>query len=74
MSEFMLITQDGQPAWPAASSTSDPETIMLRMAACLRDLDRIDARLAAAYLETAILHLRAQFGPAASPDDSSGTE
>lgn len=62
MSEFMLILSGREkPMWPPLSSSTDPETILLRMVACLRDLDRIDARLAAAYLESAIHHLRIQF-------------
>lgn len=62
MSEFMLILSGGGGRlWPTIPSSDDPETIMLRMLACLRDLDRIDARLAAVYLETAIQHLRAQY-------------
>ena len=71
MSEFMLITGTEKPMWPPVPSSDDPETIMLRMLACLRDLDRIDARLAAAYLETAIQHLRSQFE---LDGDSSGTD
>lgn len=47
--------------WPQLPSSEDPETILLRMVACLRDLDRIDARLAGAYLESAIDHFRVQF-------------
>ncbi len=63
MSEFMLIQPHppGRP-WPVSASTADPEILALRLAACLRDLDRIEALLAAAYLETAIRHLRGQFG------------
>lgn len=71
MSEFMLIRGETARMWPPEPSTDDPERIMLRMAACLRDLDRIDARLAGAYLETAILHLRAQFN---LEDDRSETD
>lgn len=71
MSEFMLIRGDAARMWPPQPSTDDPEKIMLRMLACLRDLDRIDARLAGAYLETAIRHLRTQFD---LEDDSSGTD
>ncbi len=62
MSEFMLILPGGEKRmWPPIPSSDDPETIQLRLLACLRDLDRIDARLAGAYLESAIHHLRAQF-------------
>lgn len=62
MSEFLLITGSPErPAWPPLPASSDPETILLRMLACLRDLDRIEAHLSAAYLETAIRHLRASF-------------
>jgi hypothetical protein len=62
MSEFMLILPGGEKhMWPPIPSSDDPETIMLRLLACLRDLDRIDARLAGAYLESAIHHLRVQF-------------
>lgn len=62
MSEPMLILSgNDRRSWPAIPSSDDPETIMLRLLACLRDLDRIDARLAAVYLETAILQLRAQY-------------
>jgi hypothetical protein len=81
MSEFMLIMsqdQTGQgptprprPQWPPYPASDDPATIMLRMLACLRDLDRIEARLSAAYLETAIQHLRGQFD---LDGDSSETE
>jgi len=71
MSEFMLIQGPKMPIWPPNPSSDDPATIMLRMLACLRDLDRIDARLPAAYLETAIQHLRRQFG---QDGDSSVTD
>ena len=62
MSEFMLILPGGERRmWPPIASSNDPETILLRLLACLRDLDRVDARLAAAYLESAIPHFRVQF-------------
>ncbi|MES2493294.1 MAG: hypothetical protein V4579_08460 [Pseudomonadota bacterium] len=62
MSEFMLIQPGGvQRMWPPSPSSNDPDAILLRLLACLRDLDRVDARLAAAYLESAIHHFRAQF-------------
>ncbi len=62
MSEFMLIQPNPQSrAWQLGASTTDPEMLALRLAACLRDLDRIEAHLSAAYLETAIRHLRGQF-------------
>jgi len=41
--------------------TQDVEIIAQRMEACLRELDRINARLAAVHLETAIRHLRVEF-------------
>jgi hypothetical protein len=47
--------------WPPEPSTDDPQMILLRLISCLRDLDRIDARLPGAYVETAIQHLRSQF-------------
>lgn len=56
--------------WPHPGS-DDPRTILMRMSDCLRDLDRIDARLAAAYLETAIDQLRLQFDLG---DDQSETD
>jgi len=72
MSEFMLIKPGGvQRMWPPSPSSNDPETILLRLLACLRDLDRVDARLAAAYLESAIHHFRVQFN---LDRDSSETE
>jgi hypothetical protein len=72
MSEFMLILPGRDiRVWPQAASTTDPEMLALRLAACLRDLDRIGAYLPAAYLETAIRHLRGQFGIGG---DCSGTE
>lgn len=61
MSEFMLIMGNEKPAWPPYRASTDPETILLRLIACLRDLDGIEARLPAAYLEMAIQHLRVQF-------------
>lgn len=72
MSEFLLIKSGVErPAWPPLPPSTDPETILLRMLACLRDLDGIEAHLSAAYLETAILHLRNSFGmdPEASGSD-----
>jgi len=71
MSEFMLIKGPPGPVWPPEPSTADPESILLRMLGCLRDLDRVDARLPGAYLEMAIHHLREQFGLGG---DSSGTD
>jgi hypothetical protein len=71
MSEFMLIMGTEKPAWPPYPGTDDPTVILLRMLACLRDLDRIEARLSAAYLESAIQHLRSQFD---LDGDSSETE
>lgn len=71
MPEFMLIRRDKPPMWPLEPSSDDPQAILLRMVSCLRDLDRIDARLAGAYLETAVQHLRSQFNLA---DDISETD
>ena len=51
MSEFMLIKGPPGPVWPPEPSTTDPESILLRMLGCLRDLDRVDARLPGAYLD-----------------------
>jgi len=71
MSEFMLILSAGEGRmWPPLPSSDDPQTILLRLVACLRDLDRIDAGLAAAYLETAIQHLRSQFDLDRDPSET----
>ncbi len=72
MSQFMLILPDGERrVCPLIPSSNDPETILLRLLACLRDVDRIDARLAAAYLESAIHHMCMQFN---LDQDTSETE
>lgn len=71
MSEFLLIQGNTGEAWAAQATTDNPAKILLRMIACLRDLDRIGAHLPAVYLETAVHHLRNQFE---LDEDSSGTD
>ena len=62
MSEFMLIMSgEEKSSWPPLTVCDDPAAILQRLTVCLHDLDRIEARLAAAYLKSAIHHLRVPF-------------
>lgn len=47
---------------PTQPGSDDPAEILGRMIDCLNDLDRLNARLAAVHLSTAIEQLRLQFG------------
>lgn len=67
----MLIRGSGAEHWQLGSGSDDPQAILRQMMACLQDLDRIEAGLAAVHLETAIQHLCRQFG---IEPDSSGTD
>lgn len=52
----------GDPAMPIQHGSDDPAEVLGRMMDCLNDLDRLQARLAAVHLSTAIEQLRLQFG------------
>jgi hypothetical protein len=74
--EMMLILPAATATdWRSAVCQPDPENVALRLAGCLRDLDSIQAHLAAAYVETAILHLRSWGDDkVVPPDDCSESE
>lgn len=47
---------------PMQPGSDDPAELLGRMIDCLKDLDRLNAQLAAVHLSTAIEQFRAQFG------------
>lgn len=61
MSEFMLIRGEATRMLSPDTTNDDPQSIVLRLQACLRDLDQLGAGVAGAYLDMAIHHLQCQF-------------